>query len=1289
MSNQTVSTNLNIDSPSISGLNNNETITINSGATLTINSDNRWSQQAAIPQTITVDSGTGGSVVVDGTQVWEVPFSASSGTVPTLTSLDYNAVAGGSSLATGEFLSVFASGARVPSTAGAAMPATGFIKLRYKSGTFQAGETITLPNGATVTASNEGKRSWINFAMRNANPCITVRRLGNGITIQGDWYEVTTTQGISGETIQMPCEDVYGGLFIEKSPGSADTVKDYTTLDRWTLVPTAAFTAYNISNDNLNGKYFTCSATGLITFGNGIIGKIPTAGCKVYIGNVIMSSVVAGSYATNQVLNTTNTRSSISATMSRVFIDKATLCGWILGYSAYLRSEIRNTIGIDGLSGISNSSGDTILTHSIGGSYNIDRCPVYMANCINGNITIDDITSVKLVGTTYRDQSFYLDTCKNVSIKRMIAHPRRNWLLVQCTNVYMEDIVCSGINEIQGCTSVIFKNLITYGRPIGTVQTYATGGSSTSSTITYNISGGHDFQVGESLFAQGFVPTGYNINNGSTITATTSASVTISSTTNPGTMTEVGRLFAGYSYPVNIATGSIDVLIDGISYHPDKNSPHTQGLFSTASNSNKVKIRNAGSRTAPLDAQGISQYIFNLSATTEVRASKLFVKNTRGTYPYSCSVSDDIYISEVGQYENSTLANDAVASNNIQKRRIGAGGLKTIGTAIGQIYNQMAVIGTHFIELEVSDSETIFGLIGCEKTTTYPSKDAYAIISGNPQVNGSQGIVMASGDIIEYTSPLITGISGFNNLAPIFGGTNQSNHTFDYDIDKGFGFSGNYKVVSGSNLSAETDILPEGFRIKIRITCNTTSSTNIILVYGISMATSNALKDANPYPYNYPKLTLSGAVSGSDICVYDLLDDKNLICEEQDADYTYYPWHEDFNALIRCRKPGYKFIELQQLLTEYETTTPVEQTMWSTIPATDPGALNIGIYNHAPVSWNGLNWSITIQSSGSYTASQIANYINYNTAKDWPAIGGYRGDAWPEMVIENDSGQLETAKGILLGTTLTDKGVRVIDLSGNAIVGFAQMQSDDGTYYVPPQYVNGTVSGIISGSRLRVYNSTTNTEIANELVTSTTWSINYLNGTSFTTGDLIKIYLTRQDGLTSYIPYKATSVATDGGWSVLADQKLDTVYSTNGIDGSTVTEFVPDYPNIQIDINDGDGVTSVTRLYAFYCNIITSEDGIRYWFDAIEAVDTVNYKVNVDILDLKLDNTVASPILVIGGRLFRSDGTTVIASTSGSIQMDPDKVYVVETNVSGLTPEESQTLTNIKMMTKLIPAAIK
>ena len=163
MANQTVTTAVNYDSAAISGLLNGETITIN-GGTCTIDADVRWNQQAAVLGAVTISSSLGGSLVVDGTKIWEIPFSASSGNVPTQNALGSNGVTGGTSGATGELTRVWATGSLTPATAGAAMPATGFIKLRTKTGTFQAGETITLPGGA-MNASRIRRPSAVRTGM--------------------------------------------------------------------------------------------------------------------------------------------------------------------------------------------------------------------------------------------------------------------------------------------------------------------------------------------------------------------------------------------------------------------------------------------------------------------------------------------------------------------------------------------------------------------------------------------------------------------------------------------------------------------------------------------------------------------------------------------------------------------------------------------------------------------------------------------------------------------------------------------------------------------------------------------------------------------------------------------------------------------------------------------------------------------------------------------------------------------------------------------------------------------
>ncbi len=221
MANQTVTTAVNYDDAAISGLLDGESITINGGA-LTIDADTQINQQAAAFGIVTLSSTLGGSVLIDGTKVWEVPFSSSSGNVPTQAALGSNGVTGGSSGATGELTRVWASGSFDPAAAGAAMPAAGYIKLRSKTGNFQAGETITLPGGATIVASNAGKRGAIQVIARTIGGTsvnMVVPRLSSCV-VDGDWYELGTTNGADNQTFTLPVREELGGVQIETAPGS-------------------------------------------------------------------------------------------------------------------------------------------------------------------------------------------------------------------------------------------------------------------------------------------------------------------------------------------------------------------------------------------------------------------------------------------------------------------------------------------------------------------------------------------------------------------------------------------------------------------------------------------------------------------------------------------------------------------------------------------------------------------------------------------------------------------------------------------------------------------------------------------------------------------------------------------------------------------------------------------------------------------------------------------------------------------------------------------------------------
>lgn len=204
---------------------------------------------------------------------------------------------------------------------------------------------------------------------------------------------------------------------------------------------------------------------------------------------------------------------------------------------------------------------------------------------------------------------------------------------------------------------------------------------------------------------------------------------------------------------------------------------------------------------------------------------------------------------------------------------------------------------------------------------------------------------------------------------------------------------------------------------------------------------------------------------------------------------------------------------------------------------------------------------------------------------------------------------------------------------------------------------NMTITGLIANSRVRINNETDNIELYNAVVAGTSVTI----PSFWTTNKTLDLRVTNVIGLTAYLPYQAGGTLTATGASFLIAQELDSVYNSNAIDGSTVTEFVADYPNVQVDIDDGDGSTSVQRLYAWFEYAMHSSQGIITYFNGITAQDTLNYQVNTSVVDLEFDNVSATsiPIKITGAYIFRDDGTSVIYSGSKSIQMDPARAYSV------------------------------
>lgn len=226
---------------------------------------------------------------------------------------------------------------------------------------------------------------------------------------------------------------------------------------------------------------------------------------------------------------------------------------------------------------------------------------------------------------------------------------------------------------------------------------------------------------------------------------------------------------------------------------------------------------------------------------------------------------------------------------------------------------------------------------------------------------------------------------------------------------------------------------------------------------------------------------------------------------------------------------------------------------------------------------------------------------------------------------------------------------------------------------IPEVSVDISAPALIAGSRVQLYSVTDGVQLLNTVLVGTglTHTLPYVAD---------KVIRLRADHATK-LPLETIGVLTATGLTFLDVQDEDKVYLTNSIDGSTVTEFVPDIPNIQVDINDPDGVTYVQRLYAWFQWYMTTAEGIASdFFGAVYAIDSTNYIIDQSKADIRLDNVSLMPVMVTGATLTRKDGTTILAPTTNAIQIDPGRSYSVETGVSGLTPTESVKLDAISSL---------
>jgi len=371
---------------------------------------------------------------------------------------------------------------------------------------------------------------------------------------------------------------------------------------------------------------------------------------------------------------------------------------------------------------------------------------------------------------------------------------------------------------------------------------------------------------------------------------------------------------------------------------------------------------------------------------------------------------------------------------------------------------------------------------------------------------------------------------------------------------------------------------------------------------------------------------------------------------------------------IRIRKYGYSYLGFQSTVSE-----PIKQQVRladnTTLVSTEVQAAAI-----TGISLNFATETVTITSDADtqklydYYQYQLAQTSQMQYGEDFVLTGtSFDLDDW-DMVVDGCAytGDVTTT-GLI---TLTNGGV------------FNGTRTDTNGTIAPPK--TASITGLVSGSRLRIYNNTKATEVYNAVVNDTSYTATYEEDGDYSEGDTVNIRVTYVNGASAKLGYTVNAVVGSSGWSALVEQQDDSVYNSFGVDGSTITQFSADYINDQVDVIVGSNFY-LYNFYAWWVYNLTTEDGIRDFFGGIEANDQANFEIKTNTLSLYLDNSTSTNIRQLDNRrLFRSDDAyPVLDQTTGGGGIDVvwrNQIFIAETGVSGLTPSESALLNDISTL---------
>jgi len=292
----TITTPVNIDT--LASKVGSDTYNINGGY-LTVDQDTRYGTNqntSASMGNITLSATLGGTIEFNSTLVRYIPYNTGTGNVPAYGTT----ISQGS--ASGILLTVQSALNAAPTAVAAAMPASGFIKIRQWNSVAYTSGALT---GIGASATGADRAGWLEIVGVDALT-VTVNRL-NLFKVRGDYFDFfgTTTSGSRATTYQLPTHGsltYIPGVEVETSVGSG-VYEFYPNAGSRTAL------LANIATDAVRGKWCWISTAGLVTFGNdgtnSTGGYLPASGLKIRVPNITFQTCLAAALTANALPNAT------------------------------------------------------------------------------------------------------------------------------------------------------------------------------------------------------------------------------------------------------------------------------------------------------------------------------------------------------------------------------------------------------------------------------------------------------------------------------------------------------------------------------------------------------------------------------------------------------------------------------------------------------------------------------------------------------------------------------------------------------------------------------------------------------------------------------------------------------------------------------------------------------------------------------------------------------------------------------------------------------------------------